>query len=241
MTEITIIQPDPTVPIGRIAPWLEEIGATYTTVRLYREPVPAITDCGEGIIILGGAMDALNEEKAPWLPALRTLLDDALTTHIPVIGICLGHQIIANCFGGTVTVAAPGQGQEGAAEVTLTSEGACDPLLGALPTTFEVAESHFDAVDVLPPQATLLATGEPCPVQAFRLGSIVGVQFHPEATPELVDEWSKTNGTDSEAIVAKLRAVDKQVEANGRALIAAFVEQVGANQPKRACSVDAGV
>lgn len=233
MTEITIIQPDPTVPIGRIAPWLHETGATYTTVRLYREPVPAITDCGDGIIILGGAMDALDEAKAPWLPALRTLLDDALAQDIPVIGICLGHQIIANCFGGTVTVAAPGQGQEGAARITLTAEGECDPLLGTLPTIFDVAESHFDAVDILPPNAQLLATNAQCPIQAFRLGSIVGVQFHPEATPELVEKWSQTNGTDSATIGAKLRTVDKHVEASGRALISAFVNLVAANRPKQ--------
>lgn len=128
-------------------------------------------------------------------------------------------------------MAAPGQGQEGAARVKLTAAGECDPLLRALPTIFDVAESHFDAVDALPPQAELLATNAQCPIQAFRLGSIVGVQFHPEATPELVEKWSQTNGTDSATIVAMLRAVDKQVEANGRALISTFVNLAATNTP----------
>lgn len=171
MTDITVIQPDPTVPIARIATWLDDLGATYRTCRLFEESVPALADCGHGIIVLGGAMDALSEAKAPWLPALRILLHDAHANHVPVMGICLGHQVIADCFGGTVTVAAPGQGQEGAAIVQLTSAGEHDLLLGVLPRRFDVAESHFDAVTALPPGAQLLATGEECHVQSFRLGA----------------------------------------------------------------------
>lgn len=230
MPDITVIQPDPIVPIGRIANWLDDLAATYRTVRLFEEPVPALADCGHGIIVLGGTMDALSEAKAPWLPALRALLYDAHAGNVPVIGICLGHQIIADCFGGTVTVAAPGQGQEGAAVVTLTSAGECDPLLGAMPEQFDVAESHFDAVTELPPQAQLLATGVGCPVQAFRVGSVVGVQFHPEATPELVEKWSIVNGTDSAVVAAKTRAVDGRIDANGRTLMSAFVGQLRAAQ-----------
>lgn len=83
MTEITIIQPDSTVPIGRIAPWLHESGATYATVRIYREPVPVLADCGDGIIILGGAMDALNEERHRGCPQYARCLTTPLFTTSP--------------------------------------------------------------------------------------------------------------------------------------------------------------
>ena len=230
---ITVVQPDPLVPLERFGDWLP---TPVHVVPLWEEPVPTLADCGDGVIVLGGRQDALDVDASPWLPALRALLREAIAAKLPVLGICLGHQILADALGGELSLADAAQDQEGAFPVRLTSAGMEDPLLGALAAgadVFWTAQSHHDAVTTLPAGAVLLATSDACAVQAFRCGSAVGVQFHPEASPQLMARWTEesTDGTPErgQAMLAEMTAHDQDVRWAGQRIAERFAALTGAS------------
>jgi GMP synthase (glutamine-hydrolysing) len=110
---------------------------------------------------------------------LRRLLDQVTDTDFPFLGACYGIGILGAHQGATVDrqYAEP----VGPVPVTLTREGRQDPLLSALPATFDAFTGHKEAISVLPRHAVLLAESPTCPVQAFRIGSnVYATQFHPE-------------------------------------------------------------
>jgi GMP synthase (glutamine-hydrolysing) len=125
------------------------------------------------------------------------LLRDALAAAEPVLGVCLGAQLLAVAAGAEVRRArAP---EIGWFTVERTAAGAEDPLLGRLPPSFLAYEWHSYAFD-LPAKAVELARTPVCP-QAFRLGDRAwGVQFHPEVTPDIVREWSEDYESDPDAV-----------------------------------------
>ena len=219
---ITVLQPDPISPLQRLGSWLERVGAELDVVDLNQTP-PRIDDTTSALILLGGRTNALDTEAAPWLPAVHDLLRAAHSSGMPVLGICLGHQIIADCFGGEVSVGLASQDEEGTARVSLTEAGLADPLFGALDPELVVVESHHDAVVSLPPGAQLLASSARCPIQAMRLGSIVSVQFHPECSPDVAGQWAARSGYDAAAVAQELSLRDDHLTHTGRTLAAGFV------------------
>ena len=220
---ITVLQPDSFAPLQRLGPWLERAGATLRTVDLSGEKPLPIDASGDPLILLGGRANALDTHASPWLPAVHELLRSAFESGRPVLGICLGHQIIADCFGGEVSVGLATQDEEGATQVTLTDAGVDDPLLGPLGASLMVEQSHHDAVVALPPGATLLASSERCPIQAMRLGSIVSVQFHPECSPEVAGQWAANGGHYGAAVEAELLRHDDHLTRTGERLAEGFV------------------
>lgn len=219
---ITVLQPDPKVDIDRFGPWLQDAGQQLHTVRLWEDELPSLEDCGDGIIVLGGTMNAVDESASPWLAPVKELLRQAVAKDVPVLGICLGHQILAEALGGTVTVNHPEQGEDGPFSITLTEAGRTDSLMKHLPEQPVVAESHYDVVERLPEGATLLASSQRCPNQAFRAGSAVSVQFHPEVSPETMGRWFALGGGDEQALVRRMQAVDSEVIASGNILAFSF-------------------
>jgi GMP synthase (glutamine-hydrolysing) len=112
----------------------------------------------------------------------RNLVSYALAEKIPLLGICYGHQLIANIYGGEVDHDKE-QSKFGSFEVRLTEEGKRDPVLGSLPETFVAQYAHNDSVTKLPEGATLLASTSGCRFSALRYGtSAYTLQFHPELT-----------------------------------------------------------
>lgn len=218
---VTVLQPDPTVPLDRFAGWLQDAGMTIHTVELWQQPVPAADEIGDGVIVLGGRDDCLNGYN--WMPQLHVLLRQLTDTDVPILGICLGHQILADAFGGTVELGL--EGEEGAFTIGLTEAGQADPILSALPREFLAAESHHDVVTALPADAVLLASSELYPNQAFRLGCALGMQFHPEASPELMGRWAEGDGNDPGPLVAEMRAHDTAVAEAGQAVAKAFAHE----------------
>lgn len=174
---------------GAVARALSGVPYGVRTVLDVAEPrLPAPADVA-GIVVMGGPMDADDDANHPGLAAERRLLADAVAADVPVLGVCLGHQLLALALGSTLHRRA---GVEvGFAPVQVVAD---DPVLGGLggpgsaPT---VLHWHSDAVD-LPAGATLLASTDATPVQAFRAGSGVGLQFHPELDAAMLDLWLAT-------------------------------------------------
>jgi GMP synthase (glutamine-hydrolysing) len=139
----------------------------------------------EGLVILGGPMGVYETERYPALAAERRLVRTAAAAGCPVLGICLGAQLLASAFGADVH---PGSGQEiGWGHIELTTEGVGDPVLGSLAPGVPVFHLHGDTFD-LPAGAVHLARTKQYPMQAFRIGHhAYGLQFHLEFTPEIIE------------------------------------------------------
>lgn len=172
----------------------QALGGVPTLARsVVDEPQPQLPRASElgGLVVMGGPQDANDERSHPGLRAERRLIAESVSADVPVLGICLGMQLTALALGATLHLR---HGRElGFAEMQLSEQGQLDPLLAP----FEAAQSrvvlhwHSDAVE-LPSGAALLASTAKTPVQAFRLGSAVATQFHPEADAALLDSWLST-------------------------------------------------
>jgi GMP synthase (glutamine-hydrolysing) len=195
-------------------------GVDLEVVEAPGQPVPVTLDGADGLVVLGGAMDFDETDAYPHLARTLDLLRDAAARSAPTLGICLGAQLAAAALGGR---AYPGPvGEElGWTKVELTPEGQADPVLGALQEPAELFEWHHDTFDP-PPGATLLATGGVYPTQAFRLGSVVAVQFHPEVDGPLLAGWWSTTTPPPDYPIAEAVAGATRNAANATRLLEAF-------------------
>lgn len=227
---ITVLELDELCPLDRFDPWLRA-GAQLDVRRVWERPDAFSTDLADGLVVLGGRANALDDAASPWLPAVMRMLRRAVDAQVPTLGICLGHQILAREFGGEVQAPAAGRDEEGAAEIAWSEESASDPMVGELARAGAciVAESHNDAVTRIPDGASLLASSARCEVQAMRIGSAVGVQFHPEVSPERMELWTNGHGGDGAAVRREVEAVDAQVALAGRRLAEQFLVAVAAH------------
>ena len=159
-------------------------------------PVPDLDGFG-AVIVLGGAMHTDHEAEHPWLSPEKALLRSLLGRGTPILGVCLGAQLLAEAAGAQPRRAR--RPEIGWYDVELTGEAAGDPLASALPERFESFQWHsYEAP--LPPGATALARSEVC-LQAFRVnGSAWGIQFHAEVTGTGVDAWLDDYASDEDAV-----------------------------------------
>jgi GMP synthase (glutamine-hydrolysing) len=151
----------------------------------------------DAVLSLGGSMHADQEDRHPWLRDEKALLAELLERGVPLLGVCLGGQLLAAAAG-----APPRRSPEpeiGWREVTLTSEGAGDPLLAPLASGFEAFEWHSYEFP-LPAGATRLAESAAC-LQAFRLGDVAwAIQFHAEVSAEDAEAWIDDYRSDEDAV-----------------------------------------
>lgn len=187
---LLVIENDVNGPIAELGSWLREAGAELDVRRAaVGEAVPADLDGYSALIVMGGAMGALDDDLAPWLPDVRGLLSQAVRAELPVLGVCLGAQLLAVATGGRVQRAE--LPEYGAQLIAKRQAAATDPLLRELPITPDVLQWHVDEVSELPPNAVLLASSPGTEVQAFRVGRLAwGFQFHIETTPEIAASWA---------------------------------------------------
>jgi GMP synthase (glutamine-hydrolysing) len=162
---------------------LEEVAAarerSVHVVRAFAgDPVPQDADDSWALVVMGGPMAAWEDEKYPWLKDEANLIQACIKAGTPVLGICLGSQLVARAGGGRNYRG--GMPEMGWYPIDLEDAGKADPLFAGIPPQFKIWEWHYDTYD-LPEGAVKLASSRLYPNQAFRLGkNVYGVQFHPE-------------------------------------------------------------
>ena len=196
---VLVIEHDADDPPLRLGGWLASAGADLVVCRAHRcDPIPDSTAGIDALISMGGEMGATDDDLAPWLPATRRLLRDAIADGTPTLGICLGAQLLAVAGGGTVRRG--DAGPERGAYLTAKRDAAKhDPLFGPLPMTPDVMQYHNDVVTELPAGATLLLTGTGYPHQAWRLGMAWATQFHFETSADDLRGWAAAAGDDTDS------------------------------------------
>jgi GMP synthase (glutamine-hydrolysing) len=176
-------------PPNLIAAALEAAGVPLDVVRCDRgDPVPADAQPFSAVVVMGGPMSVGDAGRLEHLRRELKLTESALRHGIPLIGVCLGSQILAHVLGARVAPA--GFLELGWLPVALTPDAADDPLFGACPPAFTALHWHGEAFD-LPRGAVHLARSDRTPVQAFRHGRAWGLLFHLEADPAQVEAMAR--------------------------------------------------
>ncbi|WGL50692.1 type 1 glutamine amidotransferase [Nocardioides sp. BP30] len=229
MTRVLVVQHDPTCPPALFGTWLEEAGCRLDVRRAHLgEEQPSVRQY-DGLLVLGGAMDADDDAGCPWLPATRDRIREAALLGAPTLGICLGHQLAAIALGGTVARREAGP-QIGVLDVGWGCEVLLDPLVDRIAGEGRAVHWNQDVVVGLPPEAEVLARGPHGEVQAARLARTVwGVQFHPEVDGEVVATWTAVDaggvhaaGLTAEELVSQTRAAAEELTDAWRPLAQAF-------------------
>jgi GMP synthase (glutamine-hydrolysing) len=205
MASLTAVNDDrPTLLAIQHVPWegphriLDACGAlqVHTVKPLAGQPLPRHEEVA-GAVVMGGPMNVDEVERFPVLAAEREWLAEAVRRELPVLGICLGAQLLARALGAEVRA---GEGPEiGFAPVEVSEPE--DPVLGGLAPSTEVLHWHGDVFD-LPDGAQSLASSELTEHQAFRLGNAWGALFHPEADFALIEAWLAVPEMIEEAVAA---------------------------------------
>jgi len=188
MRKLLVFQHSAREPLGLLDPLLRDAGFRVRYVNFSRQP-DALPDVGKynGLIVLGGPMNVDQADRFPHLTAEIAAIQAALKRDIPVLGICLGAQLLAAALGANVR---PNAVREiGWYRLHPTAAAQSDRLCRHFDGSQHVFQWHAYTFD-LPPGAVHLASTPTCPNQAFRFGErAYGLQFHLEADEELVQRW----------------------------------------------------
>ena len=229
---ILVVEHQASCPPHLVGRWLEEAGCVLSVCRPYAGDVlPALPDLSayDGVLVLGGDMGAYDDDRAPWLPALKALVRDAVDADVPQLGICLGHQVMAVALGGGVIANPRGQ-TVGLQPVGWSDDVASDPLFGGR-TGDEVAiHWNNDIVVSLPEGGVVLARTPGGEVQVARFADFAwGIQSHPEVDTDVVTGWAAEDrddlvalGLDEHAVLAEIKDAEAALEAQWRPLVARF-------------------
>jgi len=198
--DLAIVEQDADAPAGVLAEWARERGHCVETLRA-RELGTGWPDPARfGAIAALGSASSVHASPGPWIAAEIGFLRAAHDAGVPLLGLCFGGQALAAALGAEVRLAP--RPEIGWLEL--------EPLDGGPVPPGPWFQWHFDTFTV-PPGARLLARSALCP-QAFARGTSVGLQFHPEATPEIIDGWIRAggeglarSGVDAQALAAQTR------------------------------------
>ncbi|HWP91851.1 MAG TPA: gamma-glutamyl-gamma-aminobutyrate hydrolase family protein [Thermodesulfobacteriota bacterium] len=190
MSKILVFQHVAYEILGTLDPLLRSSGFRIRYVNFGRHPdIAPSLDGYHGLVVLGGSMNIDQLDQYKHLATEIGLIQEAIQRDLPVLGICLGAQLVAKALGAEVRRNL--EKEIGWYDVRITGEGRDDPLLGHFQDTEKIFQWHGYTFDI-PEGAVRLATSETCINQAFRYGhKVYGFQFHLEVEESLIERWLK--------------------------------------------------
>ena len=231
MTRVAVVQHEVDCGPALFGAWMADAGATVSVCHAYAGealPDPATYDA---LVVLGGAMGAHDDADSPWLAPVRERIRVHAADGVPVLGICLGHQLAAVALGGEVETNARGQ-TFGLRTMGWTQEAHLDPLMHELATPRRGVHWHDDVVTAVPEGAVVLARTDGVEVQAALFAPTVwGVQHHPEVEADGIRPWAEADrglhesqGLDTDGVLDEIAAAREELEQAWRPLADRFVE-----------------
>jgi GMP synthase (glutamine-hydrolysing) len=163
-----------------------------------RSPPDGALEANAGVLVLGGSVHPDQESEHPWLRGEKELIGGLLESGVPLLGVCLGAELLAEVAGGgSARMPRP---EIGWLDTRLTRAGTKDPVLGGLPKRFVGFQWHSYACE--PPSGTVTLGGDDGRLDAFRIGDAWGIQFHAEVTAEILTGWLEGHRGDPDAVAA---------------------------------------
>jgi len=211
---------------------LKAAGIFTRSIRTFAgEKIPQSMDATRGLIVMGGPMSVYDHERFPFLLEEQRLIEQALKEEKPVLGICLGSQLLAATLGAEVKKGK--QKEIGWHPVALKASAAADALWQALPSRFTAYHWHGDVYD-LPRGAVALAASELTPCQGFRYGEkAYGFLFHMEVTEKIIKNMVKEFSGELEAeniaagsIIAKTKDYLPELQTIGDRVFGRWVKSI---------------
>jgi GMP synthase-like glutamine amidotransferase len=216
-----VIQHEEPTPPGLIDPWLRERGAEPVTLRIDEQDPHDLDPRDYELIVSLGSEFGAYQDDIEWIRHEMDFLREATEADVPILGVCFGGQILARVLGGEVF-------RSNREEIGWLPVGTTQPDLVPDGPWFQW---HFD-VFTPPPGATVIAENE-IGAQAYVIGRSLGVQFHPEVTPEIMEAWVRTyrheldeHGVDPDGLLAETHERAEAHRATSRKLFDAFLERV---------------
>lgn len=242
MADVLVFQHVQHEPPGLIGDVLAERGHRLEIKRSKRDALPErLPDRYGALVVMGGPQAVYERERNPWLPVELSYVRQAVERGVPVLGVCLGAQIMAEALGGRVFPGAAGR-EIGWDRITLTEAGRADPLCAMLlegqpAPDCSVFQWHGDSF-TLPPGAERLASSSRYPHQAFRVGaSAYAFQFHFEVDAEMIAAWVERGGDylreggfTPEPILTGRETLLEPMLRRGRKLVEAFAALIEARE-----------
>lgn len=237
---VVTIEHQASCPPALFGEWLDAAGCEVDVCRPWAGDVLPDLATADGVLVLGGAMAATDDETVPWLAPLKAALRDVVAAGVPTLGICLGHQLLAVALGGEVVPNPRGQAV-GLLATGWTPDAATDPLTAGLELGSRGIQWNSDIVTRAPQGATALAQTPDGDLQAARFAAAAwGLQLHPEADARVVRAWAERyradhleRGIDQEAVLAEIRAAGEELEAGWRPVAERFAALVAGHRHDR--------
>jgi len=229
MKPIVVLRNEHDAPAGYLGDALDRRGCAWRTVGLDAGESLPDPDGVSGVAVLGGAMGAYDEAEFPFLAEEKRFLTACMAGEVPVLGICLGCQLLADAAGGRAYKA--DSAEVVFAPIEPTAAGLADPVIAAFAGR-RVIRFHQDTFE-LPPGVEPLASAGGF-LQAFRVGSAIGIQPHPEVTPALLSEWladgggrrlAIESGADPDSLTETFAAAEAEVKETARAIFDAWLDE----------------
>lgn len=187
--KILVLQHERVEHPGIFRDFLAEDGHEWVPIELDEgEKIPSL-DGFDALWVMGGPMDVWQEEAHPWLIDEKRVIREAVQERgMPYLGLCLGHQLLAEALGGEV---GPSEVPEiGIMDVLLTEAGASGVFMDGLPDRMPCLQWHSAEITKLPPGGQILAASKDCAVQALKWGTrAYSLQFHVEIEEDTVEQW----------------------------------------------------
>jgi GMP synthase (glutamine-hydrolysing) len=231
---VACIVNQPDAHLGRLRPLFEAVGVPVLEVHATRDLGELSLDAVGGVIVLGGEMGVHDAARYPFLDDEVALLARAHERELPVLGLCLGAQLLAAALGAEVH--ARRCSEIGWLEVSHLVD---DPVLGPRGRRRQF-QWHYDSFE-LPMGADRIASSAKCPNQAFRIGRSYGLQFHPEASAQIVEGWALSekgiaelvaNGVNPDELVVEAKELDAAYAWQADVIAEGFARLVKDSRPE---------